>query len=311
MLYDRNTEIILERVLNLMNRREAQSRPLSQAQIAGACGVSPATVSNFLNRKDLGDVEKIAALLKSYIEREEAKDEGGLLRVPFVETGPAKTMLARIHYCHTYQRMGALIGGAGIGKTTTIRQAVKRDPSLIVMTAWGNLGAAGVIQELCEAVKVGDRGSLRALMKRLRHKLQDKGRCVVVDDAHTLTFKALDILRHVYDVTGTGIVLVGIPTLRRHLVGANDELEQLASRVGSRLWELPEFTLDDARLFFGALMSERDTQTAMSLLADDPRSTSSGRWLGDVIEIAGLFAKKRGHGAIGVEDLKRAIKAAA
>ncbi len=312
-LLSRENEIILERVLNLLDRREEKGRPLSQQQIAGAIGVSPAVISHFLKRTYDGDVDKIALLLKSYVEREEAKDEGGLLKVPFVDTRPAKAMLAVIKYCHKYGRMGAVLSGSGTGKTTTIKQAQKEDPSLIVITAWARLGAIGVQQELCDALKMSDGGNSRALMKRLKHKLTDKGRCLIVDDAHTLAFGALDALRYIYDQTGTGVVLVGIPSLQRHLTSKSEEYEQLASRVAGRVHELPEFSIDDARLMFAAVMPERDVERAIAMLKSDPQMMASGRRLGNLLEDAGKFASKRtgGAGAMTLEDLSKAMRLAA
>lgn len=304
-------EIVLERVLNLIDRRETAGRAITQTQIAGAIGVSPAVISHFLKRSYDGDVDKIAQLLKSYVEREEAKDEGGLLRIPFVETRPAKAGLSAIKSCHRYGRMGAVLAGSGSGKTSTIRQASKEDPSLIVITAWARLGAIGVQQELCEVLRVGERGNSRALMKRLRNKLADKGRCIVVDDAHTLAFGALDTLRYIYDQTGCGMVLVGIPALARHLSSRSEEYEQLASRVASRVYELPEFSSDDARLMLEAGARAEDIEASMSLLSGDPQTVASGRRLGSILEDAGKFAKMRGANRIAFEDIKKAVRLAA
>jgi DNA transposition AAA+ family ATPase len=302
-------EIVLERVMNLMARREDKGKPLSQQQIAGAIGVSAAVISHFLKRTYDGDVDKVAQLLKAFVEREEAKDEGGLLKVPFVETGPAVKMLQVIKYCHKYGRMGAVLSGSGTGKTTTIKQAVKEDPSLIVLTAWAQIGAVGVQQELCDALKMSDSGNSRALMKRLKYKLADKGRCLIIDDAHTLAFGSLDALRYIHDQTGVGVVLVGIPSLARHLSSKSEEYEQIASRVAGRVHELPEFTLDDARLMFEAVMP-KDVERAMAILKSDPLTMSSGRRLGNLLEDAGKFAKRR-DGIMSLDDIQKALRLAA
>lgn len=309
-LFSPQNEIILERVCNLMDRRETAGRPLTQTQIAGAIGVSPAVISHFLKRAYDGDVDKIAQLLKALVEREEAKDEGGLLKIPFVETAPSKMMLSAIKYCHKYSRMGAIFAGSGSGKTTTIVQAMKEDPSLIVITAWTRLGAIGVQQDLCDALKMSDGGNSRALMKRLRHKLTDKGRCIIVDDAHTLAFSSLDALRYIYDQTKTGIVLVGIPSLRRHLSSRSEEYEQLSSRVSGALYELPEFSLNDARLMFEAVMSDKHVDLAIDEIKRDPQILSSGRRLGILLEDAGKFASRRGT-PMNLDDVKKALRLAA
>ena len=303
-------EIILERVLNLMDRRETAGRPITQTQIAGAIGMSPAVISNFLKRGYEGDIDHVAKLLKAYVEREEAKDDGGLLTIPFVETRPAKAMLSAIKYAHKFGRMSAVLSGSGTGKTTTIRQAIKDDPSILVVTAWARLGAIGVQQELCDALKMSDSGNSRALMKRLKHKLTDKGRCLIVDDAHTLAFGALDAIRYIYDQTGTGVVLCGIPSLARHLSSKSEEYEQLASRVAGRVHELPEFSLDDARLMFEAVMESKDVERAIALLKGDPQTMSSGRRLGNLLEDAGKFASRRGD-RMSLNDVEKALRLAA
>lgn len=310
LLMSPQNEIILERVCNLMERRETAGRPLTQTLIAGTCGLSPAVISHFLKRSYDGDVDKVALLLKAFVEREEAKDEGGLLKIPFVETAPSKMMLQVIKYCHKYGRMGAVLSGSGTGKTTTIQQAIKEDPSILVVTAWARLGAIGVQQELCDALKMSDGGNSRALMKRLKHKLTDKGRCIIIDDAHTLAFGALDAIRYIYDQTGTGIVLCGIPSLQRHLTSRSEEYEQLASRVSGRIYELPEFSIDDARLMFEAVMGERDVQQAIAMLKGDPQTMSSGRRLGNLLEDAGKFASRRGS-SMSLDDLQKAMRLAA
>ncbi|MDP1860252.1 MAG: AAA family ATPase, partial [Gemmatimonadaceae bacterium] len=267
-------------------------------------------ISHFLKRQYDGDVDHVSKLVKAYVEREEAKDEGGLLKIPFVDTKPAKAMLSVIKYCHKNGRMGAVLSGSGTGKTTTIRQAIKEDPSILVVTAWARLGAIGVQQELCDALKMSDSGNSRALMKRLKHKLTGKGRCLIIDDAHTLAFGALDAIRYIYDQTGTGVVLCGIPSLARHLSSKSEEYEQLASRVAGRVHELPEFSLDDARLMFEAVMSEKDVDRAIGLLKGDPQTMSSGRRLGNLLEDAGKFASRRGE-MMSVGDVEKALRFAA
>jgi DNA transposition AAA+ family ATPase len=310
MLYSPDIEFIRERVLKLIDHREAKGRPLTQSDIARAVGMSAATVSNFLNHKDLGDVPKIAVALKAYVEREESKDDGGLIKVPFVETRQAKTMAKAIDFCHRFGRMGAVLGGSGFGKSRAIEEAVRLDPSLIVLHGWNRLGSSGVLQDLCEAIKVSDKGLLRALMKRIKARLTQSERCLIVDDAHTLAFGALDTLRHIYDQTGVGVLLVGIGSLRRHLIGSSEETEQIASRVSGRLWEMPDITEDDVRLILGGVLPDPDTDQAMELLKRDPQLLSSARRLGNFIEIAGVLSKKN-NGRMTVEHIRQAMRLAA
>ena len=133
---------------------------------------------------------------------------------------------------------------------------------------------------------------------------------IVVDDAHTLAFGSLDALRYIHDQTAVGMVLVGIPSLARHLSSKSEEYEQIASRVAGRVHELPEFGLSDARLMIDAVMPERDVERAMALLKSDPQTLASGRRLGNLLEDAGKFAKRR-DGTMTLEDVQKAMRLAA
>lgn len=309
-LYPPDIELVRERLLRLQTAREAQGRKLSLTQIGHAVDRSAATISNFLHRKDLGNVQELAARLAAYVDREEAKDAGGLLKIPFVETRQAAVTFEALQFASRFGRLVAVVGPPGLGKSRTIAEAVRRDPSLIVLQASGILGASGVLQELCEALRETDRGLLRALQKRIRARLTGSGRCVIVDDAHTLGFRALDTLRTIYDQTGVGMVLVGIRALRRSLCGVSEELEQLASRVAGRIWELPELNEADLALLLGACMRESDVEAALELLGRDPQVLSSARRACNVLEIAGKVAEK-GGGPVTLAHLKAALKLAA
>jgi hypothetical protein len=302
--------LIRERLLHLLERRERQDRPFSQNDVARRIGVSAAAVSNFVNHKDVGDVAKLAGALKAFVEREEARDEDSLLRLPFVQTRQAKEMMRANQFCHRFGRMAAVLGGSGWGKSRAIAEAVAQDRSLVLLKAWNRMGASGVLQDLCEGLKVSDSGLLRALMKRIKARLAGSGRCVIVDDAHTLSFGALDVLRHIYDETGVGMLLVGIDKLKRHLIGTSEELEQIASRVSGRIWELPEIRESDLVLILRAVMRESDVEPAMQLLRRDPTLLTSVRRMSNFLEIAGSLASRNG-GVVTMVHLKQALKYAA
>lgn len=314
MLYPPDIELVRERVIKLQDARAEKGRPLSQADVALAIGMSAASVSHFVNHKDQGDVSKIAALLKAFVEREEAKDDAGLGKIPFVETRQAKWFINAYKFCHLYGRVGAVVGGPGSGKSRTIKELLARDRSLIVIKAWGQIGAPGLLREIAEGIRDWQTGSQQALMKRIKARLcpggRPVGRCLLIDDAHTLKPASFDALRHVYDETSVGLLLVGIHALKRHLVGTNEFTEQLAYRVSGRIWELPDVTEQDVEQLLHAVMKEGDVDHAMTLLRRDPQALSSHGRAGNFLEIAGSFAKKAG-GLITLDHLKQAMRHAA
>lgn len=312
-LFPAHLELIRERTIKLVEKREAKGRPLSLKQIGMGIDYSAGAISNFLHRKDIGNVEEIGARLKTYLDREETKETAGLLHVPFVETRQAKKVLQAVQFAQQYGRLVALIGGPGLGKTRSIQQALEADKTAILIQASGIMGPSGVLQDLCDAIGESSTGKLVACLKRIRARLSGSGRCIIVDDAHCLSYKALDVLRTIYDQTGCGVVLAGIKGLKRLLTGTSEEYEQLASRVSGRIFELPEFNEADLALLLEAIVHPSDHDAVMELLGADPRTAGSPRRACNVLEVAGRLAEsdRTSDSKIKVKHLRDAMKVAA
>jgi len=309
-LYTQDIELILEQGRKLLDRRSAEGRAISYGKIARDIGMSAASVSNFFNRKELGDPKKISGLLKNFIDRERVRDESSLLVVPFVDTRQATTMLAAIHFSHHYHRLVAVISPPGSGKSTTVQEAQRRDPSIVRIHAANFFGPSAILQEICEELREPQTGTMRALMKRIKAKLAGTGRCLIIDDAHKLRAAAMDTVQTVYDQTGIGIVLFGIRSLKRLLTGVSEESEQMASRVAGRIWDIPEVNDNDLALILGAVMPEEQVQAALEMLGSDPQLLTSPRRLCNVLEISGRIAQK-GRASLALKHIQQAMKLSA
>ncbi len=312
-LYPPEIELVVEQVRKLINRCERAGKKLSFAHLAAGIGKSASTVSNFLNHKDSGNVDDTAARLKAYVERELARLDGGLPSIPFCETRQARKMMDAVAFAHRYRRMVAVIAPSGLGKSRTIEELRRRDPSILAIRASVIHGASGILKDLCDELQLPDTGLLRALYKRIKARLAGSSRCLIVDDAHDLSLHSLHFLRTLFDDLDIGVVLVGITTLRRWLTGTNDELEQLASRVSGRIWELPEFTEQDVRLLLEAVMAKPDVDAALSLFKQDPRTLVSARRVAYALETAGRASEKQyGKGSkVHLVHFKAALEKAA
>ena len=64
------------------------------------------------------------------------------------------------------------------------------------------------------------------------NKLKNSGRLIIVDEAENLPYRALELLRRIYDKAKVGILLVGLPKLLTNLKGNKGQYKQLYSRVG-------------------------------------------------------------------------------
>lgn len=312
MLYEASIELVVESFHRLRAARESKGRGLSYRDVAQGVGVSEATIHNFVNHKDPDNAKlpETAQAIRAFLDRELARDESGLLRIPFAETRQAETVLRAHKFASTYGKLVAVVGNSGFGKTRAIQELQQRDRTLIVVTAWSQMGAAGLLKELCLAIGQPDRGQQIALMKRLRKRLEDSGRVIVIDDAHTLKFAALDMLRYVYDQTGVGLMLCGISSLERRLIAVDDETEQLASRLAGRVFHLPELNAEDVHKILVAGMGKHEADRAFKLIEREPDLMASARRLGNVLEMASAFANRK-KAQLAIEHLEKAIQVAA
>ncbi len=312
LLYATDLELIVERVEKLREKLAGAGRAVSYDDLGKAVGLSGATVFNFLKRKDPSNskLKEHGEALRAWVEREELKAEHGMLRIPFAETRQAQRFIEAYQFAQRYNKLVAVLGHSGFGKTRAIEELRRRDRTLITVTAWSQIGASGLLKELCEETASPTKGLQIALMKRLRHKLTGSNRVVIIDDAHTLKFNALDVLRYLYDQTGIGMVLSGIGGLRRHLVGTSDETEQLASRVSGRIFELPDLNGEDVHKILVAAMGAREAERAFGLIERHETIMASARRLGNVLEMASAFAH-RAKADLSVDHVTKALKVAA
>lgn len=310
--FPRHLEVIREQLHKLMEDRNHQGRPLSYSVVGKHIDYSAAAVSNFYNRKDVGDLEEIGKRLKNFVEHERQRETASLLKVPFVETRQAQKVFEAVGFAHRYGRIVAVIGGPGYGKTAAIKEALRRDPTHVYFQASPIMGAAGVLKELCDALGESITGTCLGLEKRIQHKLENSGRCIIIDDVHVLGFKALEELRTLYDKTGVGMVLCGIRVLKRMLEGRNELYEQLASRVSSRIWELPAIDDRDVTQLLDAVVTGRDVESVHELIKQAGLMATSARRVCNVLEIAGRLAERDGSKMqISLKHFRDAMRVAA
>ena len=75
-------------------------------------------------------------------------------------------------------------------------------------------------------------GALHNMVIDIVDKLKNSGRLIIVDEAENLPYRALELLRRIYDKARVGILLVGMPKLLKNLQGDKGQYTQLYSRVG-------------------------------------------------------------------------------
>ena len=155
---------------------------------------------------------------------------------------------------HRY--IGLCFGAAGVGKTCSARRYARWDVAEPLLTTWGPRDASddkvyaalaqhraifytptvccpfrelhGGIAKLISRVGICINSHLhRGKLVQTSHS-SDLAEVLIVDEAERLTNTALDQLRDLFDRTGLGVILVGMPGIEKRL----SRYPQLYSRVG-------------------------------------------------------------------------------
>jgi DNA transposition AAA+ family ATPase len=199
----------------------------TSAALARGANLSSATVSLFLSGKYTGDNQSVESALLSFIEAQEEK----VKTAPVVEIDAFTRIIKTAAASRANGKLSVVCGRAGTGKTTACKTYAENNRGTIYICADMSCSAQDLFIEIVETLGLKASYSLRTNFLTAREKLAGTRRLIIIDEAEHLSYKALDLLRSLFDATGCGLMLVGTETLIHNLRGKRGEYEQLHSRV--------------------------------------------------------------------------------
>ena len=206
---------------------------LKQCTISGVArslDLSPTTLHLWLNDKYKGNVGKINKAVEQYMERELLREEN--VNIPFVETSVAQDIFEIANTCHVESEIGVCCGCAGVGKTYAVKMyALEHSDVILIETDFGYTPKV-LFSEIHKTLGFEGTGALHNMVIDIVDKLKNSGRLIIVDEAENLPYRAVELLRRIYDKARVGILLVGMPKLLKNLQGDKGQYTQLYSRVG-------------------------------------------------------------------------------
>lgn len=213
----------------LLSHMEAKGK--NQADVSKAIGRSASVLSAYLKGNYNGDLKDLEGRLKAYLEKSSAREYAAPRAVAFVPTFNSRAYFAIADRCLLECEMGVCTGDAGVGKTMSAIQYAKEHPEVILVLA--NLGftARVLFSHLCDALDLSKKGNLFDMFERVVVRLKGTERLIIVDQAEYLPYRALELLRSVYDEAGVGILLAGMPRLYHNLKQDKGDFAQLYGRV--------------------------------------------------------------------------------
>jgi DNA transposition AAA+ family ATPase len=236
-----NNEQLRTRLRDLMDQQG-----VSLTAVAKAIGHSTATISQWLGGTYPGNVQRIDRAIESFLKRERERSDAPKHTIPFHMTSIAEKVFEIARIAHLDGEIMVIYGNAGIGKTMALKEYAEQNPDVILIRA--NLGftARVLFLELSKELGTDTQGSIQDLFKNVVSKLRGSGRLIIVDEAEHLPYRALELLRTVYDEAGIGVLLAGMHKLIHNLRGKKGEYSQLYSRIGMAV-PLDTLTPDDSR----------------------------------------------------------------
>lgn len=289
-------------------RAEAERRGLTQRDVSREAGISQTSLSQLQGGTYGADPARLLERLSKWVAAQ--RERASVQRLPaapaWVSTPTAERVLAALSYAQMAGDIAVVYGGAGLGKTSAVREYQRRYPSVWIATmSPATAGVTTCLEEVCLALGLRDLPQGAARMQReLVRRMAGTAGLLVVDEAQHLSVAALDALRALHDAGGIGLALVGNEAVYARMTGGNRAayLDRLFSRIGKRV-RLARATRDDvARLArcWGVSGGE-----ALALLADIGARAGALRAVVKVLRLGQMMAAAEGV-ALGAAHLKAA-----
>lgn len=161
-----------------------------------------------------------------------------------------------------------IYGDAGLGKTVSLKQYVKTHSDAVYIELKDcDKSIKGVCEKILLYIGKQQKGTDRVLVDTIIDYLKASSKLLIIDEAQHLSIRALENLRAINDVTETGIVLCGNPTVYDRMHGRGQaHFAQLYSRIGIRRHIL-EPSLDDIKAIFKPYTLDKESLLYLHKLA--------------------------------------------
>lgn len=225
-------------------------RGISANRVSLSLGLSSAVLSQYLKGVYQGDNSRVDEAVQDLLERERERRQMGRREMRFVETQEMRRIFEAMRIAHLEGEIAVVYGDAGCGKTTAVKHYAARYKDVILVEADLGLTAKILFKELHKRVGFDGKGSVHDMFEDVVSRLAGTGRMLVIDEAEHLPYRALELVRRLYDKSGIAVALVGMPRLVFNLRGKRGEYAQLYSRVGVAC-KVNGLSEDDTELIVG------------------------------------------------------------
>ena len=282
---------------------------LTLTELSQLTGVHKTRLSQWLKGKYTGNNDAIEADVRRWLESRMASKEleGQLPAAPsWVETLTARSVLSALSFAQMAEAVTVVYGGAGVGKTTTVRQYQGQAPNVWVVTATPASASTGpILKRIAQTLGMRTTGTVDQLEANIIDRVRDTRGLLVIDEAQHLTHRSLDAVRSIHDAAGIGLALVGNEIVYSQLTGGSRSVgfAQLFSRVAKRVRLSKVKDADVLALVDAWGIEEKE---ARQLCLSIGRRPGALRGLSQTLRLASMFAATSGGQRPGVEHIRDA-----
>ncbi|GHV93221.1 Mu-like prophage FluMu DNA transposition protein B [Spirochaetia bacterium] len=274
-----------------------EGKRISQSKAAQALGYSSGVISAYKGRSYNGNVKEVEARIEAWLNREARRL--ATMEVPTAETTTMEQVRRAITIAQDEADIAVIIGEAGTGKTTALRQYAKESHSALLIEVDPSFSKVVLMNEIAHALGVEDKGGMNAVIDRVVDTLKDRDAVLIIDEADYLSDSSLELIRRIInDKAHTGVVLVGLPQLEYKIRNLRNDHEQLISRVGVFV-KLGKLKKADAEKIITGVWPELPKETLDTFVKTANGSTRTlVKLMGRVHQIMGINRAEKPDGDI-------------
>lgn len=189
-------------------------------------------------------------------------------KIKIAHTQTLDNVIMAVSFAEAAGDISLIYGDAGLGKTVSLKQYARMHPDVIYIELKDcDKSVKGVCEKILSRIGKMQSGTDRVLVDAIIDCLTETPRLIIIDEAQHLSIRALENLRAVNDVTESGIVLCGNPTVYDRMHGRGQaHFAQLYSRIGIRR-HIIEPPLEDIAAIFSMYSLDQECITYLHQLA--------------------------------------------
>jgi len=226
---------------------------VTQSSVARGIVKSPAVISMFMKNAYKGEVYAVAIAVDNWLNRQEHKRF--VAEVPFVMTSVAARVFQAAELCQTTNSMGLLVGRSGVGKTKAAQAFAYQHPEVVLVETFPGDTQAAVVREINKRSGGDGKGNFTTLFESTVQILKGTDRLIIIDESENLPAKTLNVIRRIHDLTGVGVLYVGLFQFGAMVNGLRGDYDYILNRISVPV-KLTDPTVDDAKLMLGTIIPE-------------------------------------------------------